>query len=90
LPQAKNEGNSSIQPSSLAAPNSKYVPPHATVQTVKSRQTSTSEAQFSANRANAQLSTGPRTEAGKRIASLNAVKTDLTGRTVGSDKRWKA
>ncbi len=35
-----------------------------------------------ANRANAQLSTGPRTEEGKRIASHNALKTGLTGRTV--------
>jgi hypothetical protein len=35
-----------------------------------------------ANRANAQLSTGPRTEQGKAKSSLNAVKTGLTGRTV--------
>ena len=41
-----------------------------------------SEAQLAANRANAQLSCGPRTEAGKAISSLNAVKTGLTGRTV--------
>ena len=34
------------------------------------------------NRANAQLSTGPRTEVGKAISKLNAVKTALTGRTV--------
>ena len=70
-----------IAPSPVV-PNSKYVPPHAIVQTVKTGQTETSEAQLSANRANAQFSTGPRTEAGKRIASLNAVKTGLTGRTV--------
>ena len=37
---------------------------------------------LAANRANAQLSTGPRTEAGKAVSSLNAVKTGLTGRTV--------
>jgi hypothetical protein len=37
---------------------------------------------LAANRANAQLSTGPRTEAGKAKSSLNAVKTGLTGRTV--------
>lgn len=43
---------------------------------------SLSEAQLAANRANAQLSTGPRTEAGKRLSSVNAVKTGLTGRTV--------
>jgi hypothetical protein len=35
-----------------------------------------------ANQANAQLSTGPRTEEGKMKSSLNAVKTGLTGRTV--------
>ncbi len=34
------------------------------------------------NRANARLSTGPRTPQGKSISSLNAVKTGLTGRTV--------
>jgi hypothetical protein len=38
--------------------------------------------QLAANRANAQLSTGPRTAEGKTKASLNAVKTALTGRTV--------
>ncbi|HZQ50807.1 MAG TPA: hypothetical protein VFB14_01355 [Bryobacteraceae bacterium] len=41
-----------------------------------------STAQLNANRANAQLSTGPSTEAGKAISSKNAVKTGLTGRTV--------
>jgi hypothetical protein len=41
-----------------------------------------SEAQITANRANAQSSTGPKTEAGKRISSHNAVKTALTGATV--------
>ena len=43
---------------------------------------SISAARRSANLQNAQLSTGPRTPEGKRIASLNAVKTGLTGRTV--------
>ncbi|MFL6463227.1 MAG: hypothetical protein ACJ73N_02305, partial [Bryobacteraceae bacterium] len=37
---------------------------------------------LAANRANAQLSTGPRTEAGKAVSSLNAVKTGLCGRAV--------
>lgn len=41
-----------------------------------------SEARLAANRANAQLSTGPCTEKGKAISSMNAVKTGLTGRTV--------
>jgi hypothetical protein len=37
---------------------------------------------LAANRANSLLSTGPRTEEGKRTSSLNAVKTALTGVTV--------
>ena len=41
-----------------------------------------SDAQLTANRKNAQLSTGPTTETGKATASHNAVKTGLTGRTV--------
>jgi hypothetical protein len=41
-----------------------------------------SEARLAANRANAQHSTGPKTEEGKAKSSLNAVKTGLTGRTV--------
>lgn len=41
-----------------------------------------SDAQLLANRQNAQLSTGPKSEEGKTKTSLNAVKTGLTGRTV--------
>ncbi len=41
-----------------------------------------SPAQLAANRANAQLSTGPRTAAGLAKSSKNAVKSALTGRTV--------
>ena len=41
-----------------------------------------SESQLAANRANAQLSTGAKTESGKAISSHNALKTGLTGRTV--------
>lgn len=37
---------------------------------------------LAANRANARLSTGPTSPAGKTKSSLNAVKTGLTGRTV--------
>ncbi len=39
-------------------------------------------AQMKANQANAQKSTGPITLDGKAIASKNALKTGLTGRTV--------
>ena len=39
-------------------------------------------AQINANRANAQLSTGPTSEAGRAKSSKNAVTTGLTGRTV--------
>jgi hypothetical protein len=41
-----------------------------------------SEAKLAANQANARLSSGPRTEAGKETSSKNALKTGLTGRTV--------
>jgi hypothetical protein len=41
-----------------------------------------SSARLAANLANSQLSTGPRTDAGKAKVSLNAVKTGLTGCTV--------
>src|SRR5690242_12094131 len=41
-----------------------------------------SDVRLLANQANAQLSTGPRTEEGRAKSSLNAVKTGLTGRTV--------
>ncbi len=41
-----------------------------------------SESRVIANRANAQLSTGPTSPEGKAATSMNAVKTGLTGRTV--------
>jgi hypothetical protein len=41
-----------------------------------------SEAQLEANRANAMLSTGPRTEEGRQRSSMNATKHGLAGRTV--------
>lgn len=41
-----------------------------------------SQSRLAANRANAQLSTGPKTADGKAKTSLNAVKTGLTGHTV--------
>jgi len=44
--------------------------------------TEISDARLAANRANAQLSTGPTSPDGKAKSSLNAVRTGLTGRTV--------
>jgi hypothetical protein len=41
-----------------------------------------SEAQLQANRANSQLSCGPKSSQGKAKSSVNAVKTGLTGRTI--------
>jgi hypothetical protein len=55
--------------------NMQAAPPASSAPTI-------SEAQLAANRANAEKSTGPKTEAGKLIASHNAVKTGLTGRTI--------
>jgi hypothetical protein len=46
------------------------------------RKDAISPARLAANRENALLSTGPRTEDGKCTSSLNAVKTGLTGVTV--------
>ncbi|MGH9588663.1 MAG: hypothetical protein ACRD3F_17095, partial [Acidobacteriaceae bacterium] len=48
----------------------------------KIQKTTISPARLAANKANAQLSTGPRSAAGKAVSCLNAVKTALTGRTV--------
>ena len=43
---------------------------------------SCSERRLAAHRAHAQLSTGPTSEAGQAISSLNAVKTGLTGQAI--------
>jgi hypothetical protein len=48
-----------------------------------------SEAKLAANRANAELSTGPRSAEGKQRSSLNAMKHGLTGRTVVLPKENK-
>jgi hypothetical protein len=45
-------------------------------------QSTPSEAQLAANRANAQKSTGPRTESGKALTRYNAVRNALTGQTI--------
>ena len=55
---------------------------HASFQAKRESQTMSSALQIAANQTNAQLSTGPKTEAGKAKSSLNAVSGGLTGRTV--------
>jgi len=54
-------------------------PAHETPETTP---TVISPARLEANRANSQLSTGPKSEQGKATSSKNALKTALTGRTV--------
>ncbi|MBV9038685.1 MAG: hypothetical protein JO182_29630, partial [Acidobacteriaceae bacterium] len=56
--------------------------PIDTTPEVTTPETACSERRLAANRANAQLSTGPTSETGKAKSSLNAVKTGLCGRTL--------
>jgi hypothetical protein len=73
------------QPNSLAVVESGAFPSSTAVcfDSIDDRETAPiSAARLAANRANALHSTGPRTDPGKAAASLNAVKTGLTGRTV--------
>jgi hypothetical protein len=59
-----------------------FEPSQSSTQSPERSEGSISPAQLAANRANAQLSTGPKTTVGKGKSCLNAVKTGLTGRTV--------
>ena len=54
----------------------------APVAAAPNRPAELSQAKLNANRANSQLSTGPRTVAGQAKSSRNALKTGLTGKTV--------
>ena len=56
--------------------------PFVSTEEPQSLESRSSEQRLAANRANAQLSTGPTSPEGKAKSSLNAVKTGLTGRTV--------
>ena len=73
------------QPNTQTAPESAALPAAAAA-TIASAVIPTpkpiSEANLAANQANAQLSTGPRTDIGKQTSSKNALKTGLTGQTV--------
>jgi hypothetical protein len=64
------------------APANPITVPTPAAEPVETAATPISPAKLAANQANAQLSSGPRTEAGKQISSLNALKTALTGKTV--------
>lgn len=66
----------------LSAPKTQEEDPAERQAAKQARKAELSEAQLAANRGNAQLSTGPTSDAGKTTSSLNAVKTGLTGRTV--------
>ena len=79
-----NRKNISISFCRLHLPESPLFPAIRSFASPCYRQTAfmPSQAQVDANRANAQLSTGPTSDNGKAKSSLNAVKTGLAGRTV--------
>ena len=57
------------------------LPPHARIANSRAKENLpvSTESQIQANRENAQLSTGPKTEAGKAAAALNNTRHGLTG-----------
>ncbi len=65
-----------------ALPRSKPLTSPRILETNVSLSMSATEKQLAANRANAQLSTGPTSSEGKAKISHNALKTGLTGRTI--------
>ena len=59
-----------------------YATPLAAAEPEPTQKPALSEARLAANRANAQKSTGPQTEAGKAVSRFNAVRNALTGQTI--------
>ena len=76
-----------VSPSPLAACEAapeefNYAAPLAAAEPEPTPKPAISEARLAANRANAQKSTGPQTEAGKAVSRFNAVRNALTGQTI--------
>ena len=79
----KAERRAANQPVTASVPEPGYPELDSTeIESVPNEPHFLSDAQLTANRLNAQFSTGPRSAQGKAKSSLNAVKTALTGRTV--------
>jgi hypothetical protein len=76
--QARKANQSTTQTAPAEPTEAAETMPSAAIPTPKP----ISEAKLAANQANAQLSTGPRTDIGKQTSSKNALKTGLTGQTV--------
>jgi hypothetical protein len=86
--KARKEARKAAQNDSLAAAATAFtnpIPPIGPPTDISDFRFSTAAItanRLEANRANAQFSTGPKTEEGKAISSHNALKTGLTGQTV--------
>jgi len=80
----KNRSPWKSQPAAPPAVNPAFATaaPEAAPAALEPIHASISPAQLLANQANAQLSTGPRTSAGRAKSSLNALKSGLTGETI--------
>ena len=78
--KSQNSARPAVNPAVAAAAATPAAPEAAPIP--QPVQSSVTPAQLLANKANALLSTGPRTAAGLAKSSLNAVKNALTGRTV--------
>ena len=83
----QNNESVSAAPENDLVPENDFLPSHdrqgVDAEAIESAATTqTSDAQLSANRRNAQLSTGPTSSEGKAKVSRNALRTGLSGRTV--------